>query len=110
MKSGFVAYHYPHAFYRDEFAPRVEAVARVFRTVPGCLSADCWLSHDGESVVSIVTTESPEALQKAFATVRSEETRKTLEAEFGPTPEGEDDGTDTEHFVRPHEIHWLAGL
>ncbi|MFC0598154.1 antibiotic biosynthesis monooxygenase [Streptomyces palmae] len=112
MNAGFIAYHYPYADYRDEFARHVAGVARVFRNTPGCLSADCWITTtpDGESVVSIVRTESPQALEAAFATLRSPETEQELEAELGASPPGSVDGTNTELFARPHVVHPLTGL
>ncbi|BAU83981.1 hypothetical protein SLA_3067 [Streptomyces laurentii] len=61
MKVGMVAHHYPHPSHREEFVARVRRVAEVFRQAPGCLAADCWLSADGEAVVSTVQWESEEA-------------------------------------------------
>lgn len=110
MKTGFIAYHYPYARYRDQFARQVEGVAQVFRNATGCLSADCWLAEDGESVVSIVKMESPGALEAAFATLRSAETKEALEAEFGASPPGTVDGTNDELFVRPHVVHQIVSL
>ncbi|ASU85382.1 hypothetical protein CDO52_23590 [Nocardiopsis gilva YIM 90087] len=69
MKVAMVASHYPHASYRDEFIARVQQVAEVFRQAPGCLSAECWVSADGEAVVSTVQWESEEARDASFAAV-----------------------------------------
>ncbi|MFF4951777.1 antibiotic biosynthesis monooxygenase [Streptomyces chattanoogensis] len=69
MKVGMVASHYPHAAYREEFVSRVRQVGEVFRRTPGCLSADYWLSADGEAVISIVQWESEEASAASFAAI-----------------------------------------
>ncbi|MFE3452225.1 antibiotic biosynthesis monooxygenase [Nonomuraea sp. NPDC059194] len=69
MKVGMVASHYPHAAHREEFIARVHQVAEVFRRTPGCLSADYWLSADGEAVISTVQWESEEASAASLAAV-----------------------------------------
>ncbi|MGW4410832.1 antibiotic biosynthesis monooxygenase family protein [Nonomuraea sp. NPDC004702] len=60
-----IATHYPHAAHREEFVERVRKVAEAFRSTPGCLSAECWLS--AEAVVSIVRWESDEAFAASLA-------------------------------------------
>ncbi|MFI9597434.1 antibiotic biosynthesis monooxygenase family protein [Nonomuraea sp. NPDC052265] len=65
MNVAMIASHYPHAAYREEFVERVRKVAEVFRGMPGCLSAECWLSED--AVVSIVRWESDEAFAASLA-------------------------------------------
>jgi quinol monooxygenase YgiN len=71
MKVGFVALHYPHADHRAEFVARVEHAVQQLRATPGCLSADCWLTIDGEAVVSIAQWESEEAQAASMATARA---------------------------------------
>lgn len=61
MNVGFVAMHYPHADHHDEFIERVQKVAGVLRSTPGCLAADCWVTASGDAVVSIVRWESETA-------------------------------------------------
>ncbi|MEV7548081.1 antibiotic biosynthesis monooxygenase [Amycolatopsis sp. NPDC089917] len=61
MTVGFVATHYPHADHRDEFVARVQRVAGVLRSTPGCLAAECWVTADGGAVVSIARWESAAA-------------------------------------------------
>ncbi|QNA70759.1 hypothetical protein C8250_001290 [Streptomyces sp. So13.3] len=71
MKMGMVASHYPHPSHREQFVLRVQRVAEEFGRTPGCLSADCWVSADGEAVVSIVQWESEEAFATSFAAVKA---------------------------------------
>jgi quinol monooxygenase YgiN len=71
MKVGIVGSHYPHASHREEFISRVHQVAEVFRRTPGCLSADCWVSPDGDAVISTVQWESEEALTASYAAVQA---------------------------------------
>ena len=52
MTVGFVAAHYPQPMHFDEFVARVHQVAGVLRSTPGCLSAECWVTADGDAVVS----------------------------------------------------------
>ncbi|GGT41326.1 antibiotic biosynthesis monooxygenase family protein [Nonomuraea spiralis] len=54
-----IATHYPQPAHREEFVTRVRKVAEVFRGMPGCLSAEIWLTQD--TVVSFVRWESDEA-------------------------------------------------
>ncbi|OXM54248.1 antibiotic biosynthesis monooxygenase [Amycolatopsis alba] len=61
MTVGFVATHYPHADHHSEFVSRVQRVADVLRSTPGCLGAECWVTADGDAVVSIVHWESESA-------------------------------------------------
>ncbi|MEU5868375.1 MULTISPECIES: antibiotic biosynthesis monooxygenase family protein [unclassified Nonomuraea] len=65
MNVAMIAKHYPQAAYREEFVGRVRKVAEAFRGMPGCLSAECWLSED--AVVSIVRWESDEAFAASLA-------------------------------------------
>lgn len=66
-KVGMVAFHYPHAAYREEFVSRVHQVRDVMLRTPGCLSAECWVS--GDAVISIVQWESEEARAASLAAV-----------------------------------------
>lgn len=68
---GMVASHYPYPAHREEFVLRVQRVAEELRRTPGCLSADCWVSAEGEAVVSIVHWESEEAFAASFAAVKA---------------------------------------
>lgn len=69
MKVAMVASHYPLPSHREEFVARVHQVADAFRRTPGCLTADCWLSADGDAVVSTVHWESEAARDASLATV-----------------------------------------
>ncbi|MFH8406842.1 antibiotic biosynthesis monooxygenase [Streptomyces sp. NPDC018019] len=71
MKVGMVAHHYPRPAHREEFVARVHRVAEEFRRTPGCLSADCWLTADGDAVVSVVQWESEEASAASLAAVQA---------------------------------------
>lgn len=70
MKVAMIGSHFPRAAHREEFISRVQRVAEAFRATPGCLSAECWLSADGEAVVSTVQWESEEAFNASFAAVQ----------------------------------------
>jgi quinol monooxygenase YgiN len=70
-KVGFVATHYPHAAHQAEFVARVQHAAYVLRSTPGCLSADCWLTADGDAIVSTAQWESEEAQAASLATARA---------------------------------------
>lgn len=70
MTVGFVAAHYPQPTHFDEFVARVHKVAEVLRSTPGCLSAECWVTADGDAVVSIAQFESDKAYAASFAAVR----------------------------------------
>lgn len=41
------------------------------RSTPGCLSAQCWTTSDGDAVVTTGQFESEEAFQSAFAAART---------------------------------------
>ncbi|ACZ91699.1 antibiotic biosynthesis monooxygenase family protein [Streptosporangium roseum] len=69
MKVGMIAHHYPHASHRKEFVARVHQVAEVFRSTPGCLSAECWQTDD--AVTSIVQWESEEAFAASLVAVQA---------------------------------------
>ncbi|KOT59768.1 antibiotic biosynthesis monooxygenase family protein [Streptomyces rimosus] len=71
MKVAMVGHHYPHAAHREEFVSRVHRTAEVFRRTPGCLSAEYWLTADGDAVVSIVRWESEEASRASLAAVQA---------------------------------------
>ncbi|WP_244943607.1 antibiotic biosynthesis monooxygenase [Streptomyces inhibens] len=71
MKVGMIASHYPHPSHREEFISRVHRVRKEFLRTPGCLSADYWVSADGDAVISIVQWESEEASAASFAAVQA---------------------------------------
>ncbi|MEU5210334.1 antibiotic biosynthesis monooxygenase [Streptomyces sp. NPDC020742] len=94
MKVGMVASHYPHAAHREEFVSRVHRVAEAFRRSPGCLSAECWLSPEGDAVISTVQWESEEARDASLATLMTADVDVAYDA----------------REVRPREIlHLMAG-
>jgi quinol monooxygenase YgiN len=70
MKVGFVAVHYPDSRHLDELIARVKRAVEVMRLTPGCLSADCWVTVDGDAVVSTGQWESDQARTASFATAR----------------------------------------
>jgi heme-degrading monooxygenase HmoA len=70
MTVGFVAAHYPQPTHFDKFVARVQQVAEVLRSTPGCLSAECWVTISGDAVVSTAQWESDEAFTASFAAVR----------------------------------------
>ncbi|GAB3458150.1 hypothetical protein GCM10027570_41430 [Streptomonospora sediminis] len=67
MKVGMIGNHYPRADHREAFIARMQHVAATFRSMPGCLAADCWLPDSGDAVVSTVQWESEEAMAASFA-------------------------------------------
>lgn len=71
MKVGLVALHYPRSEHRDEMITRVREAAEVMAVTPGCLAVDCWLSDDGQTVVTTGQWESEQALTAGFAAVRT---------------------------------------
>lgn len=71
MTVGFVAIHYPHASYYDEFVSRVQRAAEVMRPTRGCLAADCWVTPTGEAVVSIAHWASEAAQASSLAAARA---------------------------------------
>lgn len=71
MKVGLVALHYPRLEHRDEMISRVRRAAEVMAAVPGCLAVDCWVSEDGQAVVTTGQWESEHALAAGFAAVRT---------------------------------------
>jgi hypothetical protein len=71
MKVGLVALHYPRREHWDEMISRVRRAADVMAATPGCLAADCWVSADGQAVVTTGQWESEQALTEGFAAVRT---------------------------------------
>jgi len=71
MKVGLVAVHYPRPEYRDEMISRVRQAAEVMVAAPGCQAVDCWLSDEGQTVVTTGQWESQQALMAGFAAVRT---------------------------------------
>ncbi|MGI5262134.1 antibiotic biosynthesis monooxygenase [Streptomyces angustmyceticus] len=67
MTVGFVGVHYPHPTHFDDFITRVHHAVDVLRTTPGCLSAACWVTGEGDAVVSTAQFASDEALAASFA-------------------------------------------
>jgi quinol monooxygenase YgiN len=79
MTVGFVAVHYPQPAHFDEFVGRVHQVADVLRSTPGCRSVECWVTSDGDAVVSTGQWESDEALAASFAAARDAEVDVTFD-------------------------------
>ncbi|WP_378730921.1 antibiotic biosynthesis monooxygenase [Nocardia brasiliensis] len=71
MTVGFVAFHYPAPAHFEEFVDRVRKVREVMRSAPGCLAVDCWVSAEGDAVISTGQWESEEACAASFAAVAS---------------------------------------
>jgi quinol monooxygenase YgiN len=92
MKVGMVAFHHPRREYRDEMISRVRRAAEVMAATPGCLAAECWMSDDGQVVVTTGQWESEQALAAGFAAVQAA---------------GTDFGYD-ERESRPREVYRLV--
>jgi quinol monooxygenase YgiN len=71
MKVGLVALHYPRREHWDEMISRVRRAADVMAATPGCLAADCWVSEDGQAVVTTGQWESEQALMEGFAAAQT---------------------------------------
>ena len=71
MKVGLIAAHYPRREHRDEMISRVRQAAEVMAAAPGCLAVDCWVTEDGQAVVTTGQWESEEALAAGFSAVRT---------------------------------------
>jgi len=71
MKVGLVALHFPRPEHWDEMIARVHRAAEVMAATPGCLAVDCWVSDDGQAVVTTGQRESDQALRPGFAAVRN---------------------------------------
>ena len=71
MKVGLVALHFPRPEHWDEMIVRVHRAAEVMAVTPGCLAVDCWVSDDGQAVVTTGQRESDQALRPGFAAVRN---------------------------------------
>jgi quinol monooxygenase YgiN len=71
MKVGLVALHYPRPEHLEEMISRVRQAADVMAATPGCLAVDCWVSEDGQAVVTTGQWESEQALTAGFAAVRA---------------------------------------
>lgn len=71
MKVGMVALHYPRREHWDEMISRVRHAADVMAATPGCLAVDCWVSGDGQAVVTTGQWESEQALSAGFAAVQT---------------------------------------
>jgi quinol monooxygenase YgiN len=71
MKVGLVALHYPHPEHRAEMISRVRQAADVMAEAPGCLAADCWVSEDGQAIVTTGQWESEQAQTAGFAAVQA---------------------------------------
>lgn len=83
MKVGMVALHYPRRKHRDEMISRVRQAADVIAATPGCLAVDCWVSEDGQAVVTTGQWESEQALSAGFAAVQAAWTSDTTNANHG---------------------------
>ena len=71
MKVGLIAIHYPRPEYRDEMFSRVRQAGEVMAAAPGCQAVDCWLSDEGQTVVTTGQWESQQALTAGFAAVHT---------------------------------------
>jgi quinol monooxygenase YgiN len=71
MKVGLVALHYPRPEHREEMISRVHRAAEVMAAAPGCLAVDCWVSGDGQAVVTTGQWDSEQTLMAGFAAVRT---------------------------------------
>lgn len=71
MKVGLVAVHYPRPEHRGEMISRVRRAAEVMAATPGCLAAECWVSEDGQAVVTTGQWESEQALIAGFSAVQA---------------------------------------
>ncbi|MFI9504361.1 antibiotic biosynthesis monooxygenase [Nocardia sp. NPDC052566] len=69
MTVGFVAFHYPEPAYFEEFVERVHRVRDVLESAPGCLSVECWVTSEGDAVVSTGQWDSADAYAASFAAV-----------------------------------------
>jgi quinol monooxygenase YgiN len=70
MKVGLVALHYPRREHWAEMISRVHQAAEIMAATPGCLAVDCWVSEDGQAVVTTGQWESEQALTAGFSAVR----------------------------------------
>ncbi|NBE53200.1 antibiotic biosynthesis monooxygenase [Streptomyces boluensis] len=66
MSAGFVAFHYPHPEYFEEFVGRTRQVGEVLRAVPGCRSVEVWVTPDGDAVVSTARFDAEDDLKAAL--------------------------------------------
>ena len=66
-----VALHYPRREHWDEMIVRVRRAADVMASGPDCLAVDCWVSEDGQAVVTTGQWESERALTAGFAAVQA---------------------------------------
>jgi quinol monooxygenase YgiN len=71
MMVGLVAVHYPRPGHWNEMISRVRRAAEVMAATPGCLAAECWVSEDGQAVVTTGRWESEQALTAGFSAVRA---------------------------------------
>ncbi|MGH3721226.1 MAG: antibiotic biosynthesis monooxygenase family protein [Pseudonocardiaceae bacterium] len=71
MTVGLVALHYPQPTYFEDFIARVQNAVEAIRQTPGCLAVECWITSDGDAVVSTGRWESEEALTASFATAKN---------------------------------------
>lgn len=67
MTVGFVGVHYPQPTQVGDFVERVHVVVEALRSTPGCLDAECWITEDGEAVVSTAHFASEDAYAASFA-------------------------------------------
>ncbi|MER6946571.1 antibiotic biosynthesis monooxygenase [Nonomuraea sp. NPDC000554] len=70
MTVGLVAFHYPEPKLFDEFIARAQQAVEAIRVTPGCLSADCWVTNDGDAVVTTGQWESEDTYKASFVTAR----------------------------------------
>ena len=68
---GFIAFHYPKPEHLEEFVDRTRQVRDALQASPGCLSAEIWVTSDGDAVVTNARFETPQELQEALAAGRA---------------------------------------
>ncbi|MFI7061635.1 antibiotic biosynthesis monooxygenase family protein [Kribbella sp. NPDC050124] len=71
MQSGFIAFHYPKPEHLEEFVDRTRQVRDTLQASPGCLSAEIWVTSDGDAVVTNARFATPQELQQALAAGRA---------------------------------------
>ncbi|NMM91956.1 hypothetical protein B2J88_48125 [Rhodococcus sp. SRB_17] len=70
MAVGYIVFHYPASGGLEDLVIRVRQAVDALRSTPGCLTADCWVTHDNDAVVATGRWESDDALAASFSTCR----------------------------------------
>lgn len=71
VPSGFIAFHYPKPEHFEEFVDRTHQVRDALQASPGCLSAEIWVTSDGDAVVTNARFETPQELDQALSAGRA---------------------------------------